>query len=51
MAGKQNFFKSLIKGNIEENKKQVERDLAKVKMDKENYVFVCDISTVILGHF
>ena len=51
MAGKQGFFKSIFKSNIEENKKEVEQEIEKVKMEKENVVFVCDISTVILGHF
>ena len=29
----------------------MEKDIEKVKMDKINIEFVCDISAVILGHF
>lgn len=51
MAGKRGFLKSIFKSNIEDDKKEVEMELDKVKLEKENFVFICDISTVILGHF
>lgn len=50
-AGKQNVFKNLLKGNIEENKKTVARDIEICKDDIRTYSFICDLITLLLGHF
>ena len=47
--GKQTLFKSLFKGKIEDNKKDIERDITINKELISTYSLLSDLITMILG--